>query len=40
MPSEHPGFRVFILGAGFSRLAGLPLATELYTRMTQALNRV
>lgn len=28
--SQHPGFRIFILGAGFSRPAGLPVATELY----------
>jgi len=28
--SQHPGFRIFILGAGFSRPAGLPLATELF----------
>ena len=26
----HPGFRIFILGAGFSRPAGLPLASALY----------
>lgn len=38
MPSEHPGFRVFILGAGFSRLAGLPLATELYTLVRQSIE--
>lgn len=28
--TQHPGFRIFILGAGFSRPAGLPVATELY----------
>lgn len=28
--SAHPGFRSFILGAGFSRPAGLPLASQLY----------
>jgi len=28
--SAHPGFRIFILGAGFSRPAGLPLASQLY----------
>lgn len=28
--TPHPGFRIFILGAGFSRPAGLPVATELY----------
>lgn len=30
MTSVHPGFRIFFLGAGFSRPAGLPLATELF----------
>jgi hypothetical protein len=30
MPVTHPGFRIFVLGAGFSRLAGLPLANELF----------
>lgn len=28
--SAHPGFRIFVLGAGFSRPAGLPIALELY----------
>lgn len=28
--AQHPGFRIFVLGAGFSRPAGLPLATELF----------
>ena len=28
--APHPGFRIYILGAGFSRPAGLPLATELF----------
>lgn len=28
--TAHPGFRIFILGAGFSKPAGLPLASELY----------
>jgi hypothetical protein len=27
---KHPGFRLFFLGAGFSRPAGLPLASELF----------
>jgi hypothetical protein len=39
MPSEHPGLRIFILGAGFSRLAGLPLATELYTIVRQSIEQ-
>lgn len=30
MTAAHPGFRIFVLGAGFSRPAGLPLATELF----------
>jgi hypothetical protein len=30
MSTEHPGFRLFFLGAGFSRPAGLPLALELF----------
>lgn len=33
--SEHPGFRIFILGAGFSRPAGLPVASELYPLVRQ-----
>lgn len=28
--AEHPGFRIFVVGAGFSRPAGLPIASELY----------
>jgi hypothetical protein len=28
--SNHPGYRIFILGAGFSKAAGLPLGEELY----------
>ena len=30
MAESHPGYRIFFLGAGFSRPAGLPLATELF----------
>lgn len=30
MATEHPGFRIFVLGAGFSKGAGLPLASELF----------
>lgn len=29
-PTHDPGFRIFVIGAGFSRPAGLPVATELY----------
>lgn len=36
MTNAHPGFRIFVLGAGFSRLAGLPLASTLFT-MVKAL---
>ena len=36
--TDHPGFRIFILGAGFSRPAGLPLATELYTAVRARIN--
>lgn len=28
--SAHPGFRIHVLGAGFSRPAGLPIASELF----------
>lgn len=31
----HPGFRIFVLGAGFSRPAGLPIASELYPLVRQ-----
>ena len=31
----HPGFRIFVLGAGFSRPAGLPVASELYPLVRQ-----
>jgi hypothetical protein len=34
----HPGFRIFILGAGFSRPAGLPVATELYPLVQQHIK--
>ena len=38
MPSTaHPGFRLFVLGAGFSRPAGLPLATELYAAVRTSI---
>lgn len=36
-PADHPGFRIFVLGAGFSRPAGLPLATELYTAVRERI---
>ncbi len=40
MPStEHPGYRIFFLGAGFSCPAGLPLAFELYPAVRAAIHR-
>ena len=33
MSVTHPGFRLFVLGAGFSRPAGLPLGGELFTHV-------
>lgn len=36
--TNHPGFRIFVLGAGFSRPAGLPLATELYVAVRQRIS--
>ncbi|AJD54345.1 SIR2-like domain-containing protein [Thalassospira xiamenensis M-5 = DSM 17429] len=38
MTTIHPGYRVFVLGAGFSRLAGLPLANELYKKVRQNIE--
>lgn len=32
---DHPGFRIFVVGAGFSRPAGLPIASELYPLVRQ-----
>ena len=38
MPSvPAPGFRIFVIGAGFSRPAGLPMASELYTLVRHAI---
>lgn len=39
MREEHPGFRIFILGAGFSRPAGLPLANELFKEVRAQIER-
>lgn len=39
MTPMHPGFRVFVLGAGFSRLAGLPLASQLFPMVKAAIER-
>ena len=38
MSSDHPGFRIFVLGAGFSKSAGLPLASELYGKVKNAIE--
>lgn len=38
MVSEHPGFRIFILGAGFSKLAGLPLGSQLYPKVIHEIR--
>lgn len=38
MASQHPGFRIFILGAGFSKPAGLPLASALFREVKRSLE--
>ena len=38
MANEHPGFRILVLGAGFSRLAGLPLGKELFADVQKSCN--
>jgi hypothetical protein len=38
MEKVHPGCRVFILGAGFSRPAGLPLALELFPEIRRRIE--
>lgn len=38
MNQNHPGYRIFILGAGFSRLAGLPLASELFEKIVSDIE--
>lgn len=38
MSNSHPGFRIFIIGAGFSKLAGLPLASELFRKVVDAIE--
>jgi len=37
---EHPGFRIFVLGAGFSVPAGLPTAAELYPEVVKRVERL
>lgn len=38
MTAEHPGFRYFVLGAGFSQPAGLPLASELFAEVRRSIE--
>jgi hypothetical protein len=38
MDEAHPGFRIFVLGAGFSRPAGLPLGGELFTEVRKRIE--
>ena len=38
MSAAHPGFRIFILGAGFSRHAGLPLGSELFAAVRRKIE--
>jgi len=37
---EHPGFRIFVLGAGFSVSAGLPTAAELYPEVVKRVEQL
>lgn len=39
MSKAHPGFRIFVLGAGFSRPAGLPLGPELFPEVLCRIRR-
>jgi len=38
MVQQHPGCRIFVIGAGFSRPAGLPLARELYPEVKRRIE--
>ena len=38
MGNTHPGFRIFILGAGFSVPAGLPLASQLFSEVRSQIE--
>lgn len=38
MNTSHPGFRIFILGAGFSQPAGIPTATELFDEVRRYIQ--
>lgn len=38
MSHAHPGFRLFVVGAGFSRPAGLPLACELFSEVKKIIE--
>lgn len=37
---DHPGYRIFVLGAGFSVPAGLPTAAELYPEVVKRVERL
>lgn len=39
MKQLHPGFRIFIIGAGFSCPAGLPLASDLYKEVKKLIEK-
>lgn len=39
MVAPPPGFRIFVLGAGFSRPAGLPLAVELFSEVRNQIEQ-
>ena len=39
MAKDHPGYRIFVLGAGFSKPAGLPLGPELYALSKTKIER-
>ncbi len=38
MTDGHPGCRLFVLGAGFSQPAGLPLASEIFTQVRRNIE--
>lgn len=39
MAEKHPGYRIFVLGAGFSIDAGLPLASELFSEVCKLIEQ-
>lgn len=40
LSKEHPGYRIFVLGAGFSVPAGLPTAAELYPEVVRRVEQL